>query len=360
MNRGGLATVLLALMATVVGAGVFASAWLIGRPVPAEVAPTAREQYVVVGEADFDANRAAVLRVTLDTGETILAPGESGLVTEVAIAPGDRVAAGTRLYAIDGNGVFAYVAETPLYRELGRGAKGPDVAVLQEFLAAWSGTDADVDGQFGASTVALVRDWQTAEGLTVTGRVEPARLARIPRDLTVGEVTLVVGRPGPETGSVILKGTTTVTALAIDGQEPDAPDASGYVFLLDGRRLDLGHDGDSWYAPDPTAVLQLLGPTAAPTGDDASAAFAELREVDLSGRIAWAHSVRVASVPASALVVAGDGSACVWVRGSGEALEPVAGLTVLGTSVSGAAMIDAVDLVGREVALSARASDPCP
>ncbi len=59
------------------------------------------------------------------------------------------------------------------WEELAKGASGPVVADVQQALVD-NGATLVVDGEFGSLTEAAVRDFQTARGLPVTGRVDQA------------------------------------------------------------------------------------------------------------------------------------------------------------------------------------------
>lgn len=358
-------------LATLVCAGVFMYAWLIGRPVPVEVEPTRGDQYAVVEGVDFDGNQPAVLRVTLEPGGTVLAPGETGLVTEVAVRPGDEITQGTRIFSVDGAGVYAYLSDSPLYRSLGVGDKGPDVMTVQRFLASVLGIEVKPDGVFGAQTQQLVRQWQKTEGLTVNGRLEVSRFARIPRELSVGEVSLLVGKGAPELGAVVVRESARLAGLTLAGADALLERSERLFFIAEGVRIELVDQGEKWAATEPDAVLRLLSPAEATPGEGAGIGTAEATSSDpvvrtereLAGRVMLVEPVPAAAVPASALLVGRGGKACVWVRGADGSRELISGIAVLGTSVSGAAVTDAVDLVGHEVLLGAQAVEhapPCP
>ncbi len=118
-----------------------------------------------------------------------------GVVTSVAVSPGDEVAAGDVLYAVDLRPVVVAVGDTPMFRDLGLKSEGPDVVQLQELLTSLGLYSGKVDGVFGLAVRAAVRDWQDSLGLDDDGAVRrgdvvfasslPARVV-LANEVTVG------------------------------------------------------------------------------------------------------------------------------------------------------------------------------
>lgn len=94
-------------------------------------------------------------------------------------------------------GVFPFVADAALTRQLQLGMRGTDVSDLQRFLA----TDTTiypqglVTGYFGALTQAAVSRFQARNGIAVVGRVGPLTLAAINAQMNAGMVGLDTSAP---------------------------------------------------------------------------------------------------------------------------------------------------------------------
>ncbi|WP_405786574.1 HlyD family secretion protein [Streptomyces sp. NBC_00029] len=87
------------------------------------------------------------------------------VVTKVAVAAGDTVAAGRVLLEVSGRPVFALEGGLPVYRDLKPGAEGDDVAQLQHALGRTGhGTGSDRRGVFGAGTKAALTAFYASIG----------------------------------------------------------------------------------------------------------------------------------------------------------------------------------------------------
>jgi peptidoglycan hydrolase-like protein with peptidoglycan-binding domain len=136
----------------------------------------------------------------------------AGTITGVAVGPGDTVAAGDLLYAVDLRPVVVAEGATPMFRDLRLEVEGPDVAQLQSLLGDLGFFEGGADGVFAASTRRAVQAWQESLGLDTTGVVG------------VGDVVFLEDLPRP-----ILPGEGIVTGRVVTGGEealrllPDAP-----------------------------------------------------------------------------------------------------------------------------------------
>lgn len=100
----------------------------------------------------------------------------SGVVTSVEVTPGRLVDAGDVLYSVDLRPVVVAQGSVPMFRSLGLRDEGTDVAQLQQLLSALEFYSGEVDGVFGGSTRAAVREWQDSLGVDDTGVVEAGDL----------------------------------------------------------------------------------------------------------------------------------------------------------------------------------------
>lgn len=103
-----------------------------------------------------------------------------GVVTGVAVAPGDEVSAGSVLYTVGLRPVVIAQGEVPAFRAIGSGTVGADVAQLQLMLSQLGFFDGEVDGEAWWSTGEAIADWQESLGLQRTGTVEAGDVIFVP------------------------------------------------------------------------------------------------------------------------------------------------------------------------------------
>lgn len=84
------------------------------------------------------------------------------------------------MYVVGDTPVRVVRGEAPLWRQLAPGAKGADVAALQELLIDEGHLGGEADGDFGPGTLRAVRAWQKAEGREQAGAVPLGELVAVP------------------------------------------------------------------------------------------------------------------------------------------------------------------------------------
>ncbi len=105
-----------------------------------------------------------------DGASTIGYQGPPGVLTSVAPV-GSTVDRGGALYAVANQSVRLLLGAVPAYRGFAEGmSDGPDVAELEQNLAALGMQPGTVDQHFTASTAAAIRRWQATWGLPVAQR----------------------------------------------------------------------------------------------------------------------------------------------------------------------------------------------
>ncbi len=129
------------------------------------------------GEVASSIGLTAVVGWTTQPLAANLAPGT---VTSVDVVAGDEVGQGQVLYRVDLRPVSIALGETPAFRDLVRGARGPDVAQLQAMLAALGYDPGAADGVFGRATARAVAAWQTASGIPSDGVVRIGDIVFVP------------------------------------------------------------------------------------------------------------------------------------------------------------------------------------
>jgi len=80
-----------------------------------------------------------ILTASVAGGASGAASGGSGsavYISKLDVAAGDTISSGRQLAEIDGQPLFALTGAVPAWRDLTPGETGPDVAELQQALAA--------------------------------------------------------------------------------------------------------------------------------------------------------------------------------------------------------------------------------
>lgn len=169
------------------------------RVAAAEATPDADLTFATVTRGDLTAERE--FRATVSFGDPwTLTTDAAGTVTEHRDI-GEIVDFGEVLLRIDDQPVHLAQGAMPMYRELLKVdtrqrdengdrlalQRGFDVAQLQYFLleAGFGVGSMDVDGEFGTTTEAAVKEWQTAVGLPATGRVDDTQLVFSPEPVRI-------------------------------------------------------------------------------------------------------------------------------------------------------------------------------
>jgi peptidoglycan hydrolase-like protein with peptidoglycan-binding domain len=150
---------------------------------------------------------------TLGYGDTAtVAARGAGTVTWLPAA-GTTVRRGEPVYRVDDKPVPLLYGTLPLYRTLADGVSGPDVAELEQNLAALGYAGFTADSTYTAGTAAAVRKWQQALGLTETGTVDPAQVALAPDAIRVTSLHLA---PGAQAGGPVLDYTGTTRSVSVN------------------------------------------------------------------------------------------------------------------------------------------------
>lgn len=340
--------------------GLVATA-VVGRPVPSALEPAQEAVFVPVESWPDDQARTARMSVVVRPPVEVLSSGAPGLVTRVWVEAGDTLTGGQRVYAADGVPVFAYRGSGVLFRPLKQGDRGEDVRVLQRALGQVLDEDLPDSGQFGTATREAVRRLQGRMGVTRTGEAQPAWFVRVPARAVVGDLSVRVGAVAPAAGELVL---TTRAALARLEVNVDGPADGEYVFVANGVPVPLELADGEWSTASEATVLALApitsaqGGEGAGTGSDTGTGAGEGTEQRASTKdaTAWIDGVLALPEPSAGAAVApaalvrsqsGD-TACVW-RQTETGAERIDGVTITGTTPSGAAIVSGEELAGAQV-----------
>jgi peptidoglycan hydrolase-like protein with peptidoglycan-binding domain len=219
-----------------------------------------------------------------------------GTITAVGIGPGSEVTTGTRVMDVDARGVVAYVADSPLYRDISRGVEGPDVATAQSLLTHLGFATGAADGKAGPATEKAIKAFNLAYGYGKSNSV--LTLASL---AWVGTVPATVNEMSVHLGGQVAPGTelftTTAALAAITVTEPPG-DALDGEWALTVNGVTAPYEPGSGRITDPEAVAAMAATLGAAT--------------EGIGTLQLATPLTVASVPSSAVVTDATGGTCIF------------------------------------------------
>ena len=122
----------------------------------------------LVGERVRDLRLSAVAKVVYEQNDTVVTL-TGGTVTAVDTSVGSTLVTGARLVEINAVPILAKVGGLPFYRDLGSGARGPDVRELGALLTALGFGSLPDSDRFTSATGSAVKRLQTSMGLPTDG-----------------------------------------------------------------------------------------------------------------------------------------------------------------------------------------------
>lgn len=305
-----------ALAAAVVLAG--ASGWALATVLRPAEDPLAATAFTFVSVEPGEVGSSLSLNTVAKWEPTPVGVNQAaGVVTSVAVAPGDEVAAGAVLYTVGLRPVVIAQGEVPVFRPIGAGVKGADVAQLQEMLAQLGFYGGAADGDAGAGTARAISDWQESLGLPRTGNTElgdvifvPALPTRVSLDdeVIVRGATLAGGEEVvlglPSTPVFTIPVTTTQAGMIPTGTEVhiSTPDGGTWLAVATDQTLEeqsqnvivgLGALGGGVICGDQCGQIPVTG------------------EARLSSTIVTVPAVQGLVVPSAALVTGASGEVAV-------------------------------------------------
>lgn len=148
--------------------------------------------------------------------EAVYAPQWSGIVQETDCRPDSTLKTGATLARVDNVQRIAFHSATPFVRELADGDEGDDVSQLHGLLESL-GIDNPGGNRFTYWTGVAVGELAQRIGLSNKVRAfDPSWLLYLPAPrVDVAECMLVVGRPAPATGEVVVRSSPRVTRAVV-------------------------------------------------------------------------------------------------------------------------------------------------
>lgn len=242
----------IAVATALLAVGAWAGASLVTSPREAALSAEAPPPSVITAQVEArEVRQEVITRGTVQADRTVEAIGpstpdgaESAVLSRALPERGASLKAGEVAAEVSGRPVFLLTGTVPMYRALGPGAVGPDVAQLQDGLRELGFKIADAKGTFGDGTLAAA-----------TKLYEKAGYALPAAGIPTGEVVFLPGFPATVTAA---KGAVGVPAS--DAQLTLASGRLTVVADFPSRQRALLAQGDA-------VVLssELLGEEAAAT-----------------------------------------------------------------------------------------------
>ena len=281
------------------------------------------EVLVSVERATGVLRRPVAIELRWASGTDVLAPSWTGLVGAVLTPTGTAVNNGTPVVVIDGITRRAAITTAPFYRSLTVGSTGADVADLNAFLRSMT-FDASDSASFTRQTLAAVRSFAASIGVPDSRKVlafSPGWVVFIASAGVISNSHLRVSAPAPAPGDTIFTLAPALVGAALvepasakaapsDDAKVDAPKtplapsevaAPGEKLLVGDVEIKL-NDSRQLVAPE---SLPLLAAQLTPNGRYSNAVLALTFK---QGQ--WL-------VPAPAVILKGDGHACVEISENG-------------------------------------------
>ncbi|QVJ01501.1 peptidoglycan-binding protein [Nocardiopsis eucommiae] len=221
-----LAAALLSLAVLCAGAAVTVWGWPQG----------AKEEETTAPGATASVERTTLLREERLDGVLGYAGGGSffarsdGVLTWLPEEGAER-SAGQRVWEIDGRPVVLLRGDTPAYRTLEPGSKGPDVRQFEQALSELGYGGFTVDDEYTWLTAEAVKRWQRdTDGMEVTGTVEPHQIWYTSGPVRVtGHEAAVGENVGPATPLVTTASTRRVVRVDLKVGDRDLVDEGDEV-----------------------------------------------------------------------------------------------------------------------------------
>lgn len=264
---------------------------------------------VVAAEiSEITDEQVAIAALTWGDPEVLLAPAWQGLVTDVGLTVGERVATGVPIATVDGIQRIAAHTARPFWRTLGIGDRGEDVREAQELLTTLGFYSGPISDTYGQTVARAATRWAASLGADAPdGSFDPGLVVWLPvPSIVVAATEIRPGVPAPPAGTVLARGPQPlVEALILTSTDQQVllDEPIDWEFISGGIAYELSADRAARVRPD---LLDRL--SMGLTADNSSA----------EGVLRRREPVAAVLVPAAAVSANAEGDLCVWVpNGSG-------------------------------------------
>ncbi|CAN7150280.1 hypothetical protein LJR042_000046 [Microbacterium maritypicum] len=270
--------------------------------------------FATITEAEFVDAVEVTVAMGWSPGVTVKAPSWSGLVTEIGVAPGDAISAGTKLIRVDGVWRVAAPTSTPFYSPVTKASSKSDVAMLNSLLRSF-GLDAPGDS-WKSTTLSAIRQFALDIGVPDARSVEawdPAWVLWTPfSEGTVGSVAVSTGQAAPSMGEDVIVGPPQLASASITAKE--------------GLTLPSWEEGDQWVLRTGDISIPVQSTDLVASGADLSTlarALGSTEPEEAQGVVEREVPIQGWQVPVSAVHTDVSGALCVFRGGASGRLDPV-------------------------------------
>ncbi len=290
--------------------------WAVSAVLVAPRADAEGSSFTYVDVVDGDVGSSLNVNAVAQWDATIAGSNRAtGTVTSIGLVPGGEAHPGDVLYTVDLRPVVVATGDVPMFRGLSTGARGHDVAQLQELLTQLGMYSGTADGNFGAATRAAVRTWQNSLGMEPTGVVLPADIVFIPSL----PVRLTLDPEDISRGAVLAGGEKAILSLGVAPRMTVPVTATQASAVRIGATVRItGPDGERWLASvtdlrseDDKIELVLEAAEGGAICGDRCDQIPVGTETLLPAEIVLVNPVHGSVVPTAALITRGDGSLVV-------------------------------------------------
>lgn len=300
MNRRKVAALVIASVVASSAAGWFAGSQITSpaeaaaRTAPPEPSP------ILVPAEDRVLSTDVVTRGTARFGSPQVLVGaltalkrDIGILSEVPL-PGTQLVEGDVVATASGRPTFLLTGDQPMFRDLGPGLEGQDVAQLEESLQRLGFDPGPIDGVYDESTEVAVAEWYAESGFAPFETTEDqlAAIRAAERDLINSRLDLINARESMVTAQLALASAESTLATAAAGQGSIAGEAAARA-----QAEAANQAATTELAARQTALDVLTGvipPSPATSAEIASG------QAELAAAVANAESVRLIEAAAVA------------------------------------------------------------
>ena len=306
--------------ATSVGAVAIgaACAWAVITVLLPREDPLESTDYTYVEVNQGDVGDSMTLNAVAEWKQSPMAANRaSGVVTGVNIQPGGEVTQGTALYTVNLRPVVTAEGAVPMFRSIGDGTEGPDVAQVQGMLSVLGHYRGTTDGKVGDGTVTAIKRWQKALGLEESGVIGEGDIIFVPdlpARVTLNEEIIHAGA-SLGGGEQVLLGLPAAPDFSIPVTDAQAN------MIPTGTRVEVSSPEGTLWAGTATeqvrdsdsgdVAIVLTGDSGAPVCGDGCGQIPVGGQSTLTCRIVTVETTSGLVVPSAALTTTADGETVV-------------------------------------------------